>query len=119
MIDQPPTANIEEWQECRPLNVRPDGALVVILGGSERELEIAGIELPESPSEAFFEFFVRLSGLRKPMRCRVVGHTSTCRIRAEIRYFGWQDKSGDVWLDLAATLIEQGLARPADGGPTP
>ncbi len=115
MIDQPPMANYEEWQECRPLNVRPDGALVVILGGIEQELEIAGIELPESPSAAFFEFLGRLAGLHKPMRCRVVGHTSTRRVSAEIRYFGWQDKSGDVWLDLTATLIEQGFARRAHG----
>jgi hypothetical protein len=114
MIDQPPIAITEEWKECQPLNVRPDGVLVVILSGSKLELEIAGIELPKTPPAAFFEFLGRLHGVRKPIRCRVVGHTSAGRVR-EIRYFGWQDKSGDIWLDLATTLIEQGFARPADG----
>lgn len=119
MIDQPPTAIIEEWQECRSLNLHPDGVLVVVLSGSERVLEIVGIKLPASPPPAFFEFLGRLPGLRKPMRCHVVDYTSVGSVRATVHYFGWQDKSGDVWLDLGTTLIEQGFARPADGGPTP
>lgn len=119
MIDQPPIVITQEWQECQTLNLRADGTLVVILSGIERELEIAGIELPKSPPAAFFEFLGRLHGVRKPMLCRVVGHTLSGRVRAKIHYFGWQDKSGDVWLDLATTLIEQGFAHPVNGGTTP
>lgn len=119
MIDQPPKVFVEEWQECRPLSVRSDGVLVVTLSGSEREMEIADIELPKLPSAAFLEFLGRLSRLSKPLRCRVVGHTSTGRVRAKILYFGWQDKSGVVYLDLAQTLIKQGLARPLESNSTP
>ena len=31
--------------------------------------------------------------------------------RARIAYFAWQDKSGDVWEDLALTLLDQGVVR--------
>ena len=111
MINQPHVTLIEEWQECRPLGVRPDGALVVNLGGLLHELDIAGIELPEPPPAAYFALVDRLRGLSKPMRCRVTGRTETGRIRAEVLYFAWQDKSGDVWISLSNTLIDQGLAR--------
>jgi endonuclease YncB( thermonuclease family) len=28
--------------------------------------------------------------------------------------FGWQDKSGDVWIDLATNLLNQGCVRVAN-----
>ena len=101
----------QEWLECQLVGARPDGALVVIIDGANHALEPAGIELPQPPSAAYVEFVGRLAGLRKPLRCRIVDRTQSDRERAEIHYFAWQDKSGDVWRDLAETLIEQGLAR--------
>jgi len=35
---------------------------------------------------------------------------------ARVSCYGWQDKSGDVWLDLATVLIEEGVARPVQPG---
>ena len=104
-----------EWQECQPLSVAPDGALVVNLGGLKQELELTGIELIRPSPAAYFELVSRLHSLPKAMRCRVVGRTQTDRVRAEVLYFAWQDKSGDVWINLATTLVEQGLARPVEG----
>jgi endonuclease YncB( thermonuclease family) len=34
---------------------------------------------------------------------------------ASVRYLAWRDKSGDVWEDLAVTLLDRGLARVAPG----
>lgn len=113
MVEQPPPAVSQVWQECRSLGARPDGALVVNLGGFEQELEPRGVKLPQPPSPAYFEFLSRLRGLPKPMRCHVFVRAQSGRVRADVLYFGWQDKSGDVWLSLAETLIEQGFASPA------
>lgn len=115
MIEQPHPAVIQGWQECQPLSVAPDGALVVYVDSLKHELEFAGIELPQPPPPAYFELLNRIRGIQKPMRCRFVGGTRAGRARADVLYFAWQDKSGDVWLNLATTLIEQGLARPAEG----
>jgi hypothetical protein len=114
MIDQTHPALSQAWQECQFVGVRPDGALVVKSGGIEQELELAGIRLSEPISVGYFALLDRLSALSKPMRCDVIGRTAAGRARATVHYFAWQDKSGDVWLDLATTLVEQGLARPAE-----
>ncbi|MBI3179102.1 MAG: hypothetical protein HYZ27_05535 [Deltaproteobacteria bacterium] len=52
--------------------------------------------------------------MTKPLRC-VLRDERTSPKRAQIFYFAWQDKSGDVWQDLAVTLLDAGLARVARG----
>jgi hypothetical protein len=119
MMEPATIGNIEEWPACRPLQARPDGALIVTLRGREQAVMPAGVELTQPPSSAYFEFVERLSKMGEPMRCRVGGRFSEGVVHTEIVYFGWQDKSGAVWLDLAAALVEHGFARPATAVPGP
>jgi len=48
-----------------------------------------------------------------PTRCEPIGGPPEDAVK--FSYYGWQDKSGDVWLDLASTLLKEGLARVAEG----
>jgi hypothetical protein len=114
MIDQASAPLHQAWQDCRLTGVRADGALVVSADGIEREVELAGIRLSQPIPSSYFEFLSRFSALPQPMHCDVVGHTASGRALATVHYFAWQDKSGDVWLDLATTLVEQRLAQPAE-----
>jgi endonuclease YncB( thermonuclease family) len=106
---------MEREEECQFVRLLPDGTLVVRIHGVEREVEIEGIETPEPPSTLYVELLSeRLPRLGKPLRLIVRAELPNGRIRAKLLYFGWHDKSGDVWLDLALALLDEGVARVAD-----
>jgi hypothetical protein len=105
---------MEPFEECQFARLLADGTPVVRLHGVEREVEIDGINVPQPPPPLYVELFERgLLRLGKPLRCIIRDRLSTGRIRAKFFYFGWHDKSGDVWLDLALALLDEGVVRVA------
>ena len=84
--------------------------------GIERKIVIDGIALDQPPPPLYFEILERrLPRLRKPLRCVAHSVTAGGHARARLQYYGWHDKSGDVWLDLGMLLVTQGAARAATG----
>jgi len=111
------TEKNEDTQECELVRVLADGTPVVRWQRVEREVEIDGIEVGQPPPPLYFEILERrLPRLGRRLRCIVHSVTPAGRARASLKYYGWHDKSGDVWLDLATLLVEQGVARVAPGG---
>ena len=106
---------MEREEECQFVRLLPDGTLIMWLQGVEREVEIDGLEIPQPLPDMYIEIFQRVSRLRKPVRCSVRSVTPTDRVRARLSCYGWQDKSGDVWVDLALVLLEEGVVRVAAG----
>lgn len=105
----------EREETCRFVRLLPDGTPVMLIDGVEREVEIEGMAIPHPLPESYVELFnERLLRLNRPLRCIVRDELPTGRVRARVLYFGWQDKSGDVWLDLAQTVLEQGVVRPPE-----
>ena len=105
---------MENLQNCELLGLASDGSPIVRLQGREISVDLQGIEIIQPPSELYRQIFeVRLARIKKPLRCRVVGWGRRPKIKAQLFYFGWQDKSGDVWLDVAPILLEEGVARVA------
>ncbi|HEY9599691.1 MAG TPA: hypothetical protein V6D33_18670 [Cyanophyceae cyanobacterium] len=103
---------MEQQEECPFVRLLPDGSPVVRLRGIEQSVKIYGIEIPQPPTESYIDLMTqRLPALSKPLRCIVRGSEPTGQLRVQLFYYGWQDKSGDVWLDLAVSLLDQGVAR--------
>lgn len=119
-------------RECRFIRLGEDESIVVDLDGREQVLRIAGIRTKKPRPAAYGEVMDRLSRMNRPLRCVfrddrfdaaapqdpfgvAAPHDpfDAAPIRARIFYFGWQDKSGDVWLDLAELLVAEGGADPA------
>jgi hypothetical protein len=95
----------EREETCRFVRLLPDGTPVMLIDGVEREVEIEGVEIPQPPPQSYVELFnERLLRSGRPLRCIVRAELPAGRLRATVLYFGWQDKSGDVWVDLAETI---------------
>lgn len=104
-------------EECEFEHLLADGTPVVRLRGDLHEIAIHGVEIPQPPPQAYVELMTRrLPRLGKPLRCIVNSVDPTGRTDATVLCYGWQDKSGDVWLDLAVVLLEEGLARTLSAG---
>jgi endonuclease YncB( thermonuclease family) len=99
--------------DCRILRLLDDGTLVVSADDGERAVRIHGVDVPSPPPEGYGQILERLSASARALRC--TPPTAQSGDTAKLYYFGWQDKSGDVWLDLAATLLEEGLVRVGNG----
>lgn len=107
---------MEREEVCQFVGLLPDGTPIVRMHGIDQEVEIEGIEIPQLPPPRYIEFMNdRLTRIGKPLHCVVLGLLPGGRVRSKLFYFGWQDKSGDVWLDLALTLIDEGAVRVAAG----
>jgi hypothetical protein len=105
---------MEREETCQFVRLLPDGALVVRMHDVDQEVEIEGIEIPQPPPPFYVEIMnERLFRLGKPQRCIIRGQAPTGRMRVKLLYFGWQDKSGDVWLDLALALLDDGVVHVA------
>jgi hypothetical protein len=107
---------MEAEEECWFVRLLPDGSPVVKLRGAEQSVQIHGIEIPQPPPELYVELMTqRLPRLGRPLRCVIRSIGPAGQVSAKLFYYGWQDKSGDVWQDLALALLDQGLARVAPG----
>lgn len=106
-----------DMRECSFIRLLPDGFPVVRMDGQELEVELFGIEILQPPCELLREIFEkRLPKTNHPLRCEVLSTQRPGRVRGRLFYFGWQDKAGDVWKDVAELLLELGLARTTAGG---
>src|SRR5437667_2808807 len=97
-------------EDARLVRVLVDGTLVLLLGGEEREAELFGGVLPQPPPAGYFELLQeRLPRLRQPLRCLRRATSKRGRLQVSLWCRGWQDKSGDVWIELAPFLADLGL----------
>jgi hypothetical protein len=102
-------------RECRFLRLESDGTLQVEMDGAQRALQLFGVVVPQPPPPLYMDIVgKRIQKQHKPLRCDVRAVGPDGRWRARIAYFAWQDKSGDIWEDLALTLLDQGVARVSD-----
>jgi hypothetical protein len=109
-------AQVEAGQHaCKFLWLEADGSLVVEMNGTQRSLQIFGVVVPQPPPPLYMDIVGRrIHARHRPLRCEVRAVASDGRARARIDYFAWQDKSGQVWEDLALTLLDQGVVRVSD-----
>jgi hypothetical protein len=92
--------------DCEVVDVRADGTLLLRIGGREQYGVLHGVRLARPDGVA--ELVARLRRASHPLQCDPpVGGASA---ETTIWYLAWRDKSGDVWEELAATLLEEGLA---------
>jgi hypothetical protein len=103
MVDPTATA-------CEFARLLPDGAVVVRARGEEWTIQLEGIEVPRPLPAGYLQIFDRIARLGRPLRCLILGELEGGRRLGRLSYYGWQDKSGDVWLDLATLLVEDGVA---------
>lgn len=97
--------------ECEFVRLLPDGTVVVRAGGEEWSIQIDGIEVPQPLSAEYLQIFDRIAAQGRRMRCTISGELGGGRHLARLSGYGWQDKSGDVWLDVGTLLVEEGAAR--------
>jgi len=98
--------------ECQIIRVLPDGRLRLSFSGREDNAALRGIQ--GAPPPVDYVNIVARAATRhvKPAGCTV---DSSNPLVVSISVYGWQDKSGDVWLDLATLLLDEGAAH-ADPG---
>jgi hypothetical protein len=97
---------------CQFVRLLADGTPILRMHDVDQGVEIEGIEIPQPPPALYMEIMNdRLFRLDKSLRCIVRGQLSDGKLRVKLFYLGWHDKSGDVWLDLALTLIDEGVVR--------
>jgi len=95
--------------KCRFREVEPGGVLVMEIDGGRVRATLQGVRIPASRAPAA-EAFLTDRAPRVDLRCTVCDTGSPAEIRVEL--LAWRDKSGDVWQNLGAALVKQGLAEP-------
>lgn len=107
---------MEETEYCSFVRLIADGSPVVRLRSREMVVDLYGIEIVQPTGDLYQKIFEeRIPQTKRPLRCKIHGVLPEGKIRGQLFYFGWQDKSGDVWLDLGHVLLKEGLARVAPG----
>jgi len=102
-------------ESCRLVRLQSDGQPVVDLSGTPTPGVIDGIEIPQPVPELYREIMTqRINWIDPSLRCAVV-QPRQVPLRLRISYLALKDKSGDIWLDLATLLLEEGAARVASG----
>ena len=96
--------------ECEFARLLPDGAVVARAEGEEWSIQIYGITVPRPLPAEYVRIFDRIARLGRPLRCTTVKELEGGRRLAKLSAYGWQDKAGDVWLDLAEVLVGEGVA---------
>jgi hypothetical protein len=111
-----PEKTTERPDECWLVRVLPDGNIVVRRGAVEQTLKIYGIDVPQPVPDVYVAMLTRgLPNSHKPLRFTARSTEPSGEIAATLFFFASQDKSGDVWLDVATALLRQGAARVAKG----
>jgi len=99
------------YDDCKILKILADGSLLTSLNGSVDTAFIFGLALPKPLPANYQELITRaFQKSRKPCDCIIKSSSKNGRALIQIFYYGLQDKSGDVWIDLANTLLEEGAA---------
>ena len=103
-------APVNAAEPCELIRVDDAGALVVRLHGAEQAIAIFGIDVERPPPKAYVEMIEeRIPRTSRTLQCTVLAPGPPPRAR--FQYLAWHDKTGDVWQDLALTLLGQGTAR--------
>jgi hypothetical protein len=100
----------EEFLEATLLDVLPDGTFRVQVGEEERIVRLEGLAAPQPLPPDFIALVQRCAASGRPWRLVLTSDDRAVPTGCRVQCYGWQDKSGDVWLDLGALLIERGLA---------
>ena len=102
-------------QTCRMIRLESNGQLVLEVLGQELPVLIHGLEIPEPVTELYRDIMTqRINWIEPSLRCVAV-EPSRQPASLRISYLAAKDKSGDIWLDLATLLVEEGAARVARG----
>jgi len=99
--------------DCDRITLGTHGEWHLRIDGVDRVVKLRGIALVDELTPATDELIARLRDKATPVRCTM--SASPAPATASVRYLAWRDKSGDVWEDLAVTLLDRGLARVAPG----
>ena len=89
-------------RDCRLIRVARDGSLVLELPGAELHAVIEGLPAIDEVAAEHFDALSRLAG--RPLKVVETGRTRAGCARVRLRYLAWQDKSGEVWRDVADVL---------------
>lgn len=96
---------------CVFVRAEADGRVVVRRGQTEETDLVFGVDLVTPLPANYAEFVARrLGNARKPLQCTARGPDAEGRPRATFVYYAMQDKSGDIWIDLATDLLDAGMA---------
>lgn len=95
---------------CRFLEVEPGGILVFEIDRQRVRTILHGARILRS-KEADANAFLADRAPRVTLRCMVRDPGPPAVVNVEL--LAWRDKSGEVWQNLGAALIKQGLAEPA------
>lgn len=101
--------------ECHPIELASGGELRLAIQETPRTVTLRGVMVPPDAAPAVNRLFERIRREGIAVRCTVAPESRTGAPPASVEYLAWRDKSGDVWQDLAATLVEEGLARVVPG----
>lgn len=100
----------ESYVDATLLEVLPDGTFRLQTEGEERVVRLDGMA-PKQPLPAeYLAIAQRFASSDRPWRLIMRAGDRSAPTRGQVQCFGWQDKSGDVWVDLRAVLVERGLA---------
>lgn len=103
---------MEAHEDCLFRRLTPEALPVIERAGHETVVAWYGLEIKPSMSELCFEIVnERIPRTKRPLRCRLHIMPPENNWQAQLFYFAWQDKSGDVWLDLSQILLEEGVAQ--------
>jgi hypothetical protein len=106
---------VEIGMECVLIGLEPDGTPILLTPFGKRRLPLHGLEIPQPPPDLYVQILTaRIPRLPRPPRY-VVRRLPTGGESVQLFVHGWQDKSGEVWQDIAPVLLQQGVARVADG----
>lgn len=108
-----PTAGAgERSATCQFVRLDADGAIVLRIDGVVTRMFLFGLEISTPVPSGYATIVGRLSRSRRPLRC-LVRDAASSPVRAQLFYFAWRDKTGEVWEDLALSLVREGVARVA------
>lgn len=107
---------MQHGEPCHLLGVEPDGSVVLNLDGVRTIIRLLGITVPQPPPPLYMDILTRrITWRHSELRCRTVVASGAAGVPAvRLSYLALKDKSGDVWLDVAELLVEQGAARVAE-----
>jgi hypothetical protein len=94
---------------CTIVGLLGDGTPVMERAGRRTPQPLAGIEVPQPPSEEYVRFFRERLPRARELRCDETPHG------LRVEYLAWIDKSGPVWRDIALALLREGLVRAVPG----
>ena len=105
----------DDPESCRLIRLEPDGQPVVEISGRQLPVRIHGVEIPQPVPELYRDVMTqRINWIEPSLRCVTI-EPDRQPPALTISYLAAKDKSGDIWLDLATLLVEEGAARVAEG----